>query len=445
VPRIVSKEPTLNGGAFIIRYEHREYYYLRVKREGDRYSNVSLETAEIEVARKNALDAYIKVVGEPPRSRGRSLSFEKACEQYLNEKYVEVVRKQLSPRSLDLYHQRIYQRIIPYAAFVEVKSIGDIRKDSFEKYAGYYLDVRQKGKWKSASDGLSTSTINSDITTLRSLLKWMVKREMLDPRKEGEIPKLKDRKNYREESNPAFLPDEFRQLKDILYRFDQDIDDEELRWKHRWFINWVLFQYQSGCRIHETAQIRLGDCEVQTRPDGKVKGIVKVAPSTKTGRRTVIMNGNTLRKVKSHLNKGIKIRNQQIELYNSRVKNGEIKDRKGNPKPEIKLLSPASKDDCLMMNPFLPERSVYHIEHIRNWWKRILKECSFEKNFTLYSLRSTYITHALLKGIRTRVIADNAGTSESMIEKTYYMLNNLLNIDELGFHKESGDDELVVD
>jgi len=98
-----------------------------------------------------------------------------------------------------------------------------------------------------------------------------------------------------------------------------------------------------------------------------------------------------------------------------------------------------------MMNPFLPERSVYHIEHIRNWWKRILKECSFEKNFTLYSLRSTYITHALLKGIRTRVIADNAGTSESMIEKTYYMLNNLLNIDELGFHKESGDDELVVD
>ena len=74
-----------------------------------------------------------------------------------------------------------------------------------------------------------------------------------------------------------------------------------------------------------------------------------------------------------------------------------------------------------------------------------MKECSFEKNFTLYSLRSTYITHALLKGIRTRVIADNAGTSESMIEKTYYMLNNLLNIDELGFHKESGDDEIVVD
>ena len=43
------------------------------------------------------------------------------------------------------------------------------------------------------------------------------------------------------------------------------------------------------------------------------------------------------------------------------------------------------------------------------------------------------------------MIADNAGTSEAMIEKTYYLLSNLLNIDELGFHKETDDDELVVD
>jgi integrase len=127
------------------------------------------------------------------------------------------------------------------------------------------------------------------------------------------------------------------------------------------------------------------------------------------------------------------------------VKNGELKDRRGNPKPEIQLIAQASKDDWLMMNPFFPERTVYHTEHIRNWWKRILKDCCFEKKYTLYSLRSTYITHALLKGIRTRVIADNAGSSEAMIEKTYYLLNNLLNIDELGFHKETGDDELVID
>ena len=109
------------------------------------------------------------------------------------------------------------------------------------------------------------------------------------------------------------------------------------------------------------------------------------------------------------------------------------------------LIESAGNDDLLMMNPFFDKRTIYHTEHIRNWWKRILQECAFEKKYTLYSLRSTHITHALLKGVRTRVIADNAGTSESMIEKTYYMISNLLNIDELGFHKESNDDELVVD
>ena len=445
MPRHVSKEATLNGEAFIIKFEHREFYYLRVKREGDRYTNVSLETTDIAVARKNALNAYIKVVAEPPKSRSRNFLFLRACDDYLKEKLVEVVRKQLSPNSHELYRQRIHQRIIPYASFVGIKTISDIRKNSFENYAGFHLDMKVKGRWKSATSGLSTSTINSDITTLRNLLKWMVKRELLDPKNLGEIQKLKDRTNYREESNPAFLPEEFILLKDELYKFDQNIENEELRWKHRWFINWVLFQYQSGCRIHETAQILVEDCEIQKRPDGKMKGIVNIASSTKTGRRTVIMNGHTLRKVKYHLTKGIKIRNQQVESYNLRVRNGEVKDRDGNPKPEMPIFAPPKKDDLIMMNPFLPERSSYHVEHIRNWWKKNLQKCSFEKRYTLYSLRSTYITHALLKGIRTRVIADNAGTSEAMIEKTYYLLSNLLNIDELGFHKETDDDELVVD
>ena len=445
MPKIEIKESTLNGEAYIIKYAERDSFYLRIKREGKRYSNISLDTEDIKVARKNALNAYVTIASEPPKSRSRKYGFEKACEEYLKEKEREVHRKQLAPRSAELYNQRVYQRIIPYARFAGIKSISDITKNSFEQYAGYYLDVKQKGKWKFVTNGLSTSTINSDITTLRSILKWLVKRELLDPKKLPEVPKLKDRKNYREEANPAFLPDEFSRLKDVLYKFDQNIDDEEQKWKHRWFIHWVLFQYQSGCRIHETAQIRLADCDIQKRPDGKIKGIVTIAPTTKTGRRQVIMNGHTLRKVKYHLNKGIRIRNQQIESYNLLVREGKVLDKRGKPKPEIPLIASAGNDDLLMMNPFFDGRTIYHTEHIRNWWKRILKECAFEKNYTLYSLRSTHITHALLKGVRTRVIADNAGTSESMIEKTYYLISNLLNIDELGFHKESNDDELVVD
>ena len=96
-----------------------------------------------------------------------------------------------------------------------------------------------------------------------------------------------------------------------------------------------------------------------------------------------------------------------------------------------------------MANPFSPDFTVYTDEHIRACFKSILKECNFEKKYTLHSLRSTHITHSLLAGARIRVIADNVGNSEAEIERTYYRLNNLLNIDELGFHKTKDGEELI--
>ena len=65
-----------------------------------------------------------------------------------------------------------------------------------------------------------------------------------------------------------------------------------------------------GSRPHETALIRCGGTRVEKRTDGKLIGIVEIPSNTKRGRRTSIMNGNTLRKVISHLKKGIKIRNR---------------------------------------------------------------------------------------------------------------------------------------
>ena len=150
--------------------------------------------------------------------------------------------------------------------------------------------------------------------------------------------------------------------------------------------------------MHESSQIRIGDTEVQKRPDGKIKGIISISPTTKTGRRTLIMNGNTLRKVKSHLTKGIKLRNEQIKKHNEMVLSGEGKRRKWNRNYELPSLEPATKDDFLLMNPFIDGRKVYHTEHIRGWMNEVLSRCEFDKRYTLHSLRATHITHALLKG-----------------------------------------------
>ena len=43
-----------------------------------------------------------------------------------------------------------------------------------------------------------------------------------------------------------------------------------------------------------------------------------------------------------------------------------------------------------------------------------------------------------------RVVADNVGNSQAKIERTYYRLSNILNIDELGFHKDAADEGVMM-
>lgn len=214
MPKIIFKELTLNDQAYIIKYNHRDTFYLRIKRDGKRYTNVSLKTEDLDVAKKNALATYLEIASQPPRSRTRRFGFVAACDEFLSEKEKEVVRKQLSPRSHNTYCQRIRQRIIPFAKIVGVKNMSDIDKKTFDGYRDYYLDIQTKGKWKTVTSGLAPSTINSDISTLREFLNWCVEKEYLDSRQIGLIKKATDNTDYREEANPAFFPDDFARMKD---------------------------------------------------------------------------------------------------------------------------------------------------------------------------------------------------------------------------------------
>ena len=431
MPRIHSKEPTLNGRAYVIAFADREYLYLRIPRGNKRYTTVSLQTTNLKTAHDRALDVYTKVVNEPPRSKSRKFGFETAVEQFLEHKKELVDIGNIKPRSLNTYEQRLYQRVIPFARLKNIQNIGDIKKDSFEDYGIHYRKVTQKGKWKTATSGLSVSTINSDVSTLNEFFSWMVKKELLDPRKVPDIPKLPDRKVYSEEANPAFMPDDWELFKDALKDYVAQSSDEIQRWHRQWLLNWVFFQYHGGFRCHETRKVTIGDISVRKMSDGSLKGIVEVSPNTKTGKRTTIMNGHWLNSFKYHLNKGIKLRNEELKSKD----------------PDAILLPKVSKDTLLMSNPF-NKNGMKPItdESIRGKFNLVLSTLDLDRKYTLHSLRSTHITHALLKKMRIRVIADNVGNSEAEIERTYYRLNNLLNIEELGFHrkKSSQDDTLML-
>ena len=486
MPKIHFKEETLNGRAVIIAYADREYLTLRIPRGDKKYSNISLGTSDLKVAHDKALDVYAATINQPLKSRNRKFSFATACKEFLEWKEEHAEIGEIKKSAVKTYSQRIYQRIIPYAKSVGVSNVGDIGRESFENYGVHFRKVETKGKWKTATAGLSVATINSDLTTLNELMGWLVKRDVLDANHFPTINKLRDRKEYKEEANPAFMPDEWDAVKSHLMDWVQKReDDDELKlWRRRWMFNWIFFMYHFGGRYHEAMQLRVGDVSTRKMPDGKLKGIIEVSASTKTGRRTVVMNGHWVNSVKSHLNRGVKLRNQIIEEHNRLVQSGDIKNYRWRFQGRIPLLPKPSKDTPLFLNPifqtinkedkrnmrkFEAEQRLdevrwevlpYSSEHIRKKYQALVemafvncaardrtKKFTDYRKFTLHSLRSTHITHQLLNGVRIRLIADNVGNSEAEIERTYYRLNNLLNIEELGMHKKvlKVEDELRVD
>ena len=486
MPKIQFKQETLNGRAHIIAYADREYLTLRIHRGNTQYTNISLGTTDLKVAHDKALDVYAATINHPPFSRSKKHHLANGCKEFLAWKQEQCESGAIKESSVDTYTQRIYQRIIPYAKISGINNISDIGKSSFENYSTFYGKVEIKGQWKKATKGLSASTINSDITTINELMSWMVKRNYLDANSFPLITKLRQTKECSDDANPAFLPGEWDAMKSCMNRWvednDMEADDALKAWRKRWLYNWIFFMYHFGGRPHEARALRLGDLEIQTMPDGRLKGMVRVAPSTKGSKRTAVMNGYWIDTVQSHLFKGVELRNQQIKDHNQLVETGAIKNYRWRHQGRIPLLLKPDKDTPLFLNPLFhiinkeDKRSmrkfeadarldevrwdvdVVSLEQIRAKYQALVDEamtCFFKgkergtesKRFTLYSLRSTHITHNLLNGARIRLIADNVGTSESDIESRYVRLNNLLNIKELGMHRQkvAPQDELFVD
>ena len=444
MPSLEFQVPTMNGRASICKYKGRKYLNLRVLRDGRKYTHISLNTEDLDQAHNNAVDAYVKVMSEPPRSSKETTTIKRIFEKFMEQKQLDTDRGQSKALTQKLYGQRIDQRFMPYLDYKNLRNIKDVRKNSFEEYAGFQLDKRHKGKWKNITKGLAPSTINADISTLNVIFNWMVEKGHLSADNKPIIKRIKDRKNYREEANPAFLPNDWRAFKDVLYKFDQGHKDEYETWRRRWFINYVRFMFGGGFRPHEARKIRFGDIEIDKKDD-KTFAYIRIDSDTKTGKRDVVMNGNTVLNLKYHLNKGIKIRNKQILEKNDKLLSGKkVHDFHNRsykePLPEV---AAASKDDLLLMNPFLNgKRRIYHESYIRDWMNMVLSECDFKNRYTIYSLRSTHISYQLIQDVPVYKVAKNVGTSTEMIQKTYDGLSTRYSTDQLGFFQKAKEEDI---
>ena len=447
MPKLVFKEATLNGSAEIVQYDDREYLNLRIKVDGKKsYRHASFGTTDLAKARSMAMEVYQKLISEPGGSKGRKFTFVKACEQFLQEKIED---DNIRKGSSDTYQQRIEQRIIPYASIIGLKAVQDIRRETFASYRKYYQNVKVKGRWNTPCNGLEANTINNDLSTLEELLKWFVAMRYMS----ADDLMIFDKKtkastrnrNKVFDSNPPFMPGDWKIFQQHLSEKPYDNPyGTEYRWNEKFYRNWINFMYHCGARSHEVRKLRMRMIEFDDEGVLK-KGILhiphdkKTQELTKTGSRIVVMNGWILHKVKHHLEAGIEIANNLIEEHNKLVNSGEIKNFRWRNQEKIPYVPMYNDDTLLMASPFNKGMTMLSQESIRQYYKKMWQECKFKSksNYTLHSLRKTYVTHALLNpSMSIRDIADTIGDHETTVQETYRGIDVLSRKKDIGFHAE---------
>ena len=444
MPKVVWSEETLNGQAKICLLDNRTGYYLRIYRKEKRaYSYPSLSTSDIQEARKNALNIYIETTKVAPKTRSKKYLLKTAVEEYLLERQEDVRNNELSDGSLDTYRQRLNQRILPYALEKKVRNIGDLTNKTWDDYKRFYQSRTTLGRWGQESQGLSAETINSDISTLESFLWWCVHKGYVQPTEiPQKIKRVKQRKKHTEESNPAFFPKDWKTVVNVLENWDVhgiEVDFQNRSWEHalkewrqqlfRW---WVCFQYETGCRPHETNLLRFRDVEVFKDEEGNQKLLISIPEKTKTGRRECVAPWYLLEGITRHKRAGLSMLERLNREHNLRVKarwEKGIKRKADRLKPEFLESIEPNASDLLFFNVFSQKgtRTNYSTTWYEEQWEALLVEVmknpSFPQDcihtYTMYSLRSTHITHELLRGVDIEILSDNVGNSPNVIRSNY--------------------------
>ena len=454
VPKVLWSEETLNGQAKICTLDKRSGYYLRIYRKDRKYSYPSLKTSDLEQARKNALEVYIETTNAPIKTRSKKYLLETAAEEYLREREEEVRCNELSQGSLNTYRQRLFQRILPYAFLKKVRNIGDLTSNTWDDYKKHHQQPQKVGRWGKESQGYSAETINSDITTIESFLKWCVHKGYLQP---TEVPlKIKrviQRKRHSQQSNPAFYPDEWRILVDVLRDWDtHDLDAARdgfaKEWRQEHFRLWLQWQYETGCRPHETDLLKFKDIEMlnddRDEDDCPKKICIHIPENTKTGARDVIARWYLWEGILRHMRAGLSLLSKRNNEFNERMiarwENG-IRRKTDKLKEEIFDFNP-DPNDLLFFNVFNQkgERKNYSTTWYEEMWEELLGICMRDPKFpqdaihkyTIYSLRSTHITHELLRGVDIEKVAENVGNSPPVIRERYRAPLARLNAKDLG-------------
>ncbi|MEP3051806.1 MAG: site-specific integrase [Erythrobacter sp.] len=278
--------------------------------------------------------------------------------------------------------------------FLEKKTFGQLDTRTL-------LQLYDELSKQSTKGSLSENSIKRIQSDLRHFLNWSIEAGFIDDL--PKFPKIKTQASRR----PHFDSKAWRTLVRHLREFIKVTNQKTLR-DRSMLRDYVLILGNTGIRVGEAHGLKWRDIREELG-EGEGDSFVVLTVRGKTGQREVVARNTD---VKKYLRRVLELRTKELT---------DINGTKTEPSPDSYVFSH-------------PDGTP--IKSFKKSFNSLIRSAgveydSFGSKRTVYSLRHTYATFRLLEGTNHYALAQNMGTSVSMLEKHYGHTTNVSAAEEL--------------
>jgi len=365
-----------------------DYWHFRLWLEKEKkYVRRSLRTRKRTEAVELAKDMYLEMYANIKQGKSYySITCEQAAEKYLEARLKDYEVGQIS---LSRY-RTIRTHLKTWKEFIGAKKrLKDLTRKDCE---GYY-------EWRYERTGgkVRLTTVHGEQMTINSMMKWLNSED--EANIDGfDFKKLKiDGENEETVRRQTLTNEEYNDLIKAMRKLCSEKNcknEDELTWRKLTQM-FVLVATNSGLRVGEQKQLRWKDVQVEMHKD-KDGNTVKLARIVVRAATSKVRKGRTLL-----------CRNGQ---YFERIQ---------------EIFGKRSAEDLVFS---IDGKRIINLKTLNKYFRAMLEAAEIEnivgRGIVLYSLRHFMITQRIMAGLGYRAIADMCGTSVTMIEKTYWHLND---------------------
>ena len=370
-------------------YKRGDYWQFRLWLEKEKkYVRKSLRTRKRTEAVELGKELYLELFADMKQGKSYySITSEKAAEKYLAARKHDCEMGLIAASR----YKTLKSHLKHWVAFIEKNTkVKDLKHKDCE---GYY-------EWRhaQAEGDVKQKTVHGEQVTINGMMKWLYRQN--ETYIDGfDFKKLKRIDDAGESVRRQTLTsEEYNRLTRTMRKLSPNTNNELKDLQSKWFKltqMFVLIATNSGLRVGEQKQLRWEDVRVEEHKD-KEGNSVKLARINVRAATSKVRRGRILL-----------CRNGQ---YFERLKTG-LGERSGK---------------SLVFS--IDGKREVNLRTLSKYFKTMLEAAGIEdvagRGIVLYSLRHFMITQRIMAGLNYRQVADMCGTSVTMIEKTYWHLND---------------------